>query len=212
MDSASAPPIAAPLTDVDTDRLRLRRFASDDLDGLAAVFAHREVWEYPYGRSFTRDETSAFIDAQRRHWEVFGFGLWLAELHETAEVIGYVGLSVPSFIPELLPTVEVGWRFSPDHWGQGYATEAARAALDQGFSTLGLSEICSLPQTANPPSYRVCERLGMRLEGVVECPATDRRGAVDARHYVLRSPHGHRLGRLRTARHAPDRADRSRSA
>src|SRR5262245_46913127 len=73
---SDAPPVAAPLGDVTTDRLVLRRFARDDVDGLARVFSHPEVWHYPYGRAFDRDETLAFVDAQLAHWDEHRFGLW----------------------------------------------------------------------------------------------------------------------------------------
>ena len=170
---------------VHTDRLLLRRFEASDLDGLAEVFAKPEVWEFPYGHAFSRHETQRFLDAQMQEWEASGFGCWIAVLRETQETIGYVGLSVPTFLPEILPAVEVGWRFDPAHWGRGLASEGARAALREGFTTLGLSEICSLPQSANPRSYEVCERIGMTYERSVQCPATDRRGEVEARMYVM---------------------------
>lgn len=181
------PDVSAPLGSAQTDRLQLRRFESSDLDALAEVFAKPEVWRFPYGRAFTRLETSSFLDAQMQEWEECGFGCWIAILSETSQVIGYVGLSVPRFLPEILPAVEVGWRFDPAHWGQGLATEGAGAALREGFNTLGLSEICSLPQSANPRSFGVCERLGMSLMRNVQCPATDRRGEVEARMYVMSS-------------------------
>lgn len=107
----------------------------------------------------------------------------------TEELIGYVGLSVPTFLPEILPAVEVGWRFAPAHWGQGLATEGARAALADGFTRLGLSEICSLPQSVNPRSFEVCERLGMTFRRLVDCPPTDRRGGVEARLYTMGREH-----------------------
>lgn len=179
------PAVAGPLGPVETDRLLLRRFAPSDLDPLSVVFAQPEVWQFPYGRGFTRDETARFLDAQIQEWDACGFGCWLATLRETGEVIGYVGLSVPTFLPEILPAVEVGWRFAPAHWGRGLASEGARAALREGFTTLGLAEICSLPQTTNPASYRVCERLGMAFQRTVPCPPTDHRGAVEARMYVM---------------------------
>jgi len=179
------PPIAAPLGSVETARMHLRPFEPTDLDGLAAVFAHAEVWQYPYGRAFTREETAAFLHAQLAEWHECGFGCWIAISKQSPEPIGYVGLSVPMFLPEILPAVEVGWRFSPSYWGQGLASEGARAALHEGFSTLGLTEICSLPQSLNPASYRVCERIGMQFERTVECPATTRRGPVQARLYTM---------------------------
>jgi RimJ/RimL family protein N-acetyltransferase len=180
-----APPVQAPLDDVETDRLILRRFLAEDLDALTVVFARAEVWQYPYGRGFTREETARFLDAQLAEWAEVDFGCWVAILKATNEVIGYVGLSVPMFLPEILPAVEVGWRFSPDHWGAGLATEGAVRALKEGFETLGLAEICSLPQSINPRSYQVCERLGMRFERSIDCPATEHRGPVEARLYNM---------------------------
>jgi RimJ/RimL family protein N-acetyltransferase len=179
------PEIAAPLGAVRSARMLLRPFEASDLDALAAVFSNPEVWQFPYGRAFTRDETARFLDAQLAEWDECGFGCWLAVLTSTQVPVGYVGLSVPMFLPEILPAVEVGWRFDPAVWGQGLASEGARAALEQGFTTLGLSEICSLPQSENPRSFAVCERIGMTFRRTVDCPATDRRGAVQARMYTM---------------------------
>lgn len=177
--------ITSPLGERETERMVLRRPRPDDVDDLAVVFAHPEVWRFPYGRAFTRDETATFLAGQVDEWTDRGFGVWLARLRSTAELVGYVGLSVPTFLPEILPAVEVGWRFAPDHWGQGYATEGAVAALDDGFDVLGLPSICSLPQAENAPSGRVCQRLGMTLERPITCPATERRGAVVAELYRI---------------------------
>lgn len=180
-----SPPIAAPLRAVKTARLDLRRFEGSDLDELAAVFAHPEVWRFPYGRGFSRAETEAFLAMQIAEWEEIGFGCWIARTRTDGRVIGYVGLSVPTFLPEILPAVEVGWRFDPSAWGQGFATEGARAALDEGFLTLGLERICSIPQADNPPSARVAERLGMSLVREVAIPPNDRRGQLTALLYEI---------------------------
>ncbi|MGD8863417.1 MAG: GNAT family N-acetyltransferase [Myxococcales bacterium] len=182
------PAIRAPLPDVTTARLDLRRFTRDDLDGLASVFARVEVWQFPYGRSFSREETAVFIDAQIHEWERSGFGLWVARELKSGKVIGYVGLAVPTFFPEILPAVEVGWRFHPAVWGQGLATEGASAALQAAFDVLGLEEVCSLPQSINPASVAVCERLGMIFVRDVMIPGNDRRGPVEAK--LFRTRHG----------------------
>lgn len=89
------------------------------------------------------------------------------------------------FLPEVLPAVEVGWRFDPAYWGEGYASEGARAALREGFVTMGLNEIISVPQADNPPSSRVCDRIGMKLDRQVSIPANARRGELDALLYRL---------------------------
>lgn len=174
------PPLAGPLPDTTTDRLDLQRFRPGDEAVLARVFAKPEVWRFPYGRGFSREETVEFVAAQVAHWDACGFGCWLAREREGGRAVGYVGLSVPLFLPEVLPAVEVGWRFDPDVWGRGYASEGATAALDEAFATLGLDEVCSVPQSDNPPSVRVAERLGLRAVRTLTLPATDRRGAVEA--------------------------------
>ncbi|MCP3986755.1 MAG: GNAT family N-acetyltransferase [bacterium] len=181
----SHPPIAAPLPNVDTERLELRRFEEGDLDELARVFSHREVWQFPYDRALSRDETAAFLETQIREWDTYGFGCWIAIEKARASVIGYLGISVPAFVPEILPAVEVGWRLEPAAWGKGYASEGAVAALTEAFSTLQLDEVCSLPQAINPASAAVCERIGMRLERTIKFPANDRRGELDGLLYKI---------------------------
>jgi RimJ/RimL family protein N-acetyltransferase len=181
----NAPPVAAPLGPVKTARLDLRAFTPGDLDELAEVFSHREVWQFPYGRAFTRQETQAFLDRQLEEWSECGFGCWAARTTADGRMIGYVGLSVPTFLSEILPAVEVGWRFAPAAWGRGYATEGATAALDEAFTTLGLEWVCSVPQSDNPPSARVAERLGMKLTREVSIPANERRGELRGLLYEI---------------------------
>ncbi|MGH2795701.1 MAG: GNAT family N-acetyltransferase [Actinomycetota bacterium] len=178
LNGEGSPPVAGPLPDVETKRLSLRRFRVSDLDELAAVFAEPRVWEFPYGRPFTRAETETFLDDQIRAWGELGFGSWAARLRSSGRLIGFVGLSVPTFLPEILPAVEVGWRLAPDAWGHGYATEGATAALDQAFTTLALEQVCSVPQSDNPASIHVADRLGMRRVRAVTIPANERRGQV----------------------------------
>lgn len=184
-DSSSYPIVASTLPDIETDRLILRRFKPSDAEALSVVFAKPEVWMYPYGRGFSRKETEMFLDAQISEWNEGGFGCWIAIEKSSERVVGFVGISVPHFLPEILPAVEVGWRFDPDVWGRGFAMEGATAALDQSFSTLGLESVCSAPQTVNPPSSKVCRRLGMRLERVVTAEATKTRGPVDVDLYWI---------------------------
>lgn len=174
----ACPPIRGPLGGTTTPRLVLRPFAATDVDLLVPIFAKPAVWEFPYGRGFSRQETQAFLDQQVSHWTAYGFGCWLASEAGSGRPLGYVGLSVPTFLPELLPAVEVGWRFDPDVWGRGYASEGAVAALHYGFETLGLAKICSVPQSENQASVRVAERIGMRLDRILEIPGNDRRGPV----------------------------------
>jgi RimJ/RimL family protein N-acetyltransferase len=175
----SAPPTTGRSGAVSTDRLDLAPIGAGHVDALAAVFAKEEVWRYPFGRGLARDETAGFVAAQAEHWETLGFGLWLVTVRAHGRPVGYAGLSVPTFLPEVLPAVEVGWRLDPAAWGMGYATEAATVALACAFGELGLDEVVSLPQVDNPRSVRVTERLGMRRRRTATVPATDRRGALE---------------------------------
>lgn len=185
MPASDAPPISGPLRDVVTVRLDLRRFQRDDLEELAGVFAHPDVWRFPFGRGFSPEETAQFLENQIDHWTEHRFGLWCARQLSDGRIIGFVGLSVPTFLPEILPAVEVGWRFAPDAWGHGYATEGGTAALDEAFTSLGLERIFSIPEADNPPSAEVAERLGMELIRDVTIPSNERRGELRGLLYEI---------------------------
>ncbi|WP_041244806.1 GNAT family N-acetyltransferase [Gloeobacter kilaueensis] len=149
-----------PILKLVTERLILRAWRESDLAPFADLNADPQVMEYLPGR-LDRQASDAMAGRIREQFAQRGFGLWAVEVPGRADFIGYVGLSVPRFSAPFTPCVEVGWRLAFDYWGQGYATEAARAALACGFERLGLSEIVSFTVPANRRSRRVMERLGM---------------------------------------------------
>jgi len=104
---------------------------------------------------------ATWVAQKRVHWDEHGFGQWAVELPDAASFIGVVGLETVSYEARFTPAVEVAWRLARPYWGQGYATEAARAALNYGFGELGLDEIVAVTVPANQRSRRVMERLGM---------------------------------------------------
>jgi len=163
---------------VETARLLLRPWRpAEDLDALAALNADPAVmrWVAP-NRPLTRAETAEQLDRFVRHWDEHGFGLWAVVPRDgDAGCIGFAGLAVPSFLPAVLPAVEVGWRLAPDRWGRGLATEAARASVDFGFETLGLRAIVSIIDERNARSLRLARRLGMRPGADRLHPVTRRR-------------------------------------
>jgi ribosomal-protein-alanine N-acetyltransferase len=167
------PAIAAPLAEVATLRLSLRRLEWDDLGELATVFADREVWEFEYGRGMTRWETEAFLDRQMKLWAECGFGGCAVRERTRPDLIGVVGLSVPLFSHEFLSAVTVGWRFAPRTWRRGYATEAATAVLDQAFTTMGLDRVGCVTNAQNRRSISVAERLGMSAITETSVPSDD---------------------------------------
>jgi RimJ/RimL family protein N-acetyltransferase len=151
---------------LETDRLLLRPWRpAEDLDALAALNADPAVmrWVAP-NRPLRREESADLLDRMARHWDEHGFGLWavVPRLEPDAGCVGFAGLAIPSFLPAVLPAVEVGWRLAAAAWGRGYATEAARASVAFGFERLGLRSIVSIVDARNARSLRVCEKLGMR--------------------------------------------------
>ncbi len=112
----------------------------------------------------SRRQSDELIDRIERGFDQHGFGLWALEVREGGELIGLTGLSVPEFEADFMPAVEVGWRLAASAWGQGYATEAAAAALGFGFERCGLAEVVSFTSAGNRRSRAVMERIGMRRD------------------------------------------------
>ncbi len=160
---------------IETERLVLRRWREEDVAALAAVNADPEVMRW-IGDGSVRDEaqTRARIEDMEREWECEGFGLFAVEIRADGRLAGFTGLSVPHFLPELLPAVEIGWRLGAEFWGRGYATEAAAAALRFGFLDRGLNQIVSISQPQNTASERIMAKLGMSLIRELPDPSAGR--------------------------------------
>jgi RimJ/RimL family protein N-acetyltransferase len=168
-------------TALHTDRLLLRRWRASDRAPFAALNADPEVMAH-YPAPLTESESNAMVDRIEECFERRGFGLWAVEVTATGAFAGYVGLWPALFEAHFTPAIEIGWRLARAHWGHGYTTEAARAAMDDGFERLGLDEIVSFTAAVNHRSRRVMLRLGMTHDT-----------ADDFDHPAL--PDGHRLRR-----------------
>lgn len=142
-----------------TDRLSLRRWRAADREPFARLNADPEVMRY-FPTPLDRERSDALADDLEEGIERDGFGLWAVDL-DGVGFVGFVGLR--RIQPEIPPApgVEVGWRLAREHWGQGLAPEAARAALAYGFDELELPEIVSFTAEINSPSRRVMEKIGM---------------------------------------------------
>jgi RimJ/RimL family protein N-acetyltransferase len=159
----------------------LRRWHSDDLDGFAAVNAQPEVMRYIHdGRTLDRAATAERLVKYQRHWDEHGFGLYAVEIKQTGELAGFTGLAVPTFLPEIMPAVEIGWRLGRAYWGQGLATEAAQVVVAHARTELGLRRLVSIHIVGNDASARVMVKLGMSLERETVQPDTGRRVRVYA--------------------------------
>ena len=148
---------------IQTARLVLRPLAPDDTEVLAALHAEESFWHYPYRRGWTHDETQRFIDRSLELHESGSFALSAVALREGGDLIGWAGLSIPFFLPEVLPAVEVGWRLGEQYRRRGFATEAGEAWVQHGFERHALAEIVSIYDPENTASGAVMRRLGFEV-------------------------------------------------
>jgi len=147
-----------------TDRLLLREFTMDDLEPLTAMHLDPEVTRFIGLRTpeQTRNTLGEWIAAYRS----LGFAKWAVVLRQTGELIGRCGMTVEEY--EGISEPELGWTFARAHWGHGYATEAAAAAMKHWFNSLHFRRIMSLIDPQNLASERVAVRIGMAFERQVQ--------------------------------------------
>ena len=147
-----------------TERILLRPWRDDDLEPFAALNADPDVMEW-FPSTLSRQESDDAVNRYRDHARQYGYAMQPVEVPGVSPFIGLVGLQHVRFQASFTPAVEVGWRLNREHWGQGYASEAARAWLRYGFEQLGLEEIVSFTAVGNVRSRAVMERVGMTRTG-----------------------------------------------
>lgn len=153
-------------TVLETPRLRLREYRESDAESFYQLNSDPAVMR------FTGDELIGSIEEARAilrehpiaDYATHGFGRWACLLRETEEVIGFAGLK---FLPET-GEIDLGYRLLAAHWGKGLATEACRAIVEYGFTTLGLEKITALVRPENEASVRVLAKCGFTFRGMVE--------------------------------------------
>lgn len=155
---------------IETERLLLRQWRADDREPFARMSADPEVMAHFPG-TLVRAEADRIVDVVEAEIATHGYGFWALESRTTGDFLGFTGIRAPRDALPFSPCIEVGWRLARDSWGKGYATEAARAALDFGFTRLGLPEIVSFTAVRNERSRRVMQRLGMIERGEFDHPA-----------------------------------------
>jgi ribosomal-protein-alanine N-acetyltransferase len=152
--------VTKPLQILETPRLILREFSPDDVDALGSVLSDRETMRF-YPAPLDRAGVEAWIARDLRRYTKDGHGLWAMVFKTSGELIGDCGLTVQPV--DGIDEIEIGYHVRRDHWGQGLATEAARACRDYGFARLPVDHIISLIRPENLPSRRVAEKNGMTI-------------------------------------------------
>lgn len=140
--------------------MTLRRPRMDDAGAFAALNADPEVTEWvSLTGPLARGESDLLLRKLIEHWDDHGFGWWMADLRETGELLGFVGLSHPS-LPDVAEEVEVGWRLARSHWGKGLATEGGIEAVRVAFEERGLERLVCIIDRDNARSLGVARKLG----------------------------------------------------
>jgi RimJ/RimL family protein N-acetyltransferase len=148
---------------IETERLILRQWRGADREPFARITADPRVMEF-FPAVLTREQSDALVGRCEAHYREHGFTFFAAELIETGEFVGFIGLARTPFEAHFTPCVEIGWRLAFERWNRGLATEGARAALRYGFEQLNLAEIVALTAPANVRSRRVMEKLCMKRD------------------------------------------------
>ncbi|MBJ6637174.1 GNAT family N-acetyltransferase [Streptomyces sp. DHE7-1] len=150
------------MTEILTPRLLLRGWQDDDLVPMAEINADPRVMRWiDDGSVRDLDLTAEDIERWEDEWDEEGFGLFAVELLGSGELIGFTGLSVPEFLPEVMPAVAISWRLGAQFWGQGYASEAAHATLEFALQDRGLDRVISISRVGDSASENVIRKLGM---------------------------------------------------
>lgn len=143
-----------------SERLGFRNWTDEDLDLMAAINADPEVMRY-FPSLQDREQTKAFIERMQQLYADKGFCYFAVELLHSREFIGFTGFAIPQFKAHFTPCIDMGWRLATSHQGNGYATEAATACLEYGFTKLGLTEVVAICPAVNKASENVMKKIGM---------------------------------------------------
>ena len=158
------------MQEIETMRLRLRRFTADDLGAVRRIYGDAEVMRYMWdGQARTEEQIRDALAFLMGCWEERGIGMWAVVHKAQGEVIGRCGFT---FLPSTTE-VEIGYILARSYWGAGYATEVARASVHYGFENLALPRIVAVTRPDNLASHRVLQKLGMTYEGIARHYGTE---------------------------------------
>ena len=163
--------VGAPQVTLETERLRLRRLTAGDAPFILRLLNEPSFIKH-IGDRGVRTEADAVGYVEKgpaASWEKNGFGLDLVELKGTGEPIGICGL----IRREILPEVDAGYAFLPEHWSKGYALESVQGVMAHARGALGLKRVLAIVNADNDSSIRLLEKLGFRYERMMKMPGED---------------------------------------
>ncbi|NND63451.1 MAG: GNAT family N-acetyltransferase [Flavobacteriaceae bacterium] len=154
---------------IKTERLGLRNWLPEDEAPFIEMCADAEVMKH-FPTVLSSEETLGLINRLKNHFIEFGYTYFAAEVIETAEFIGFIGIANQTWESEYTPCVDIGWRLKQGAWGKGYATEGAKACLDAAKNKFGVSKVLAFATDTNHASEQVMQKIGMSYVGTVQHP------------------------------------------
>ena len=145
---------------LETERINLRRWEDDDRIPFARMNGDPLIMEY-LPRAMTESDSNKLVDRFIKHFDKHNYGLYVLERKEDGAFMGFTGLQRVPFKAHFTPATEIAWRLDYEFWGQGYASEAAKAVLAHGFEDCGLAEVVAFSVFDNKRSIGVMEKIGM---------------------------------------------------
>lgn len=149
--------------------LGFRPWRDEDLDMMSTMNANGNVMRF-FERPLSRDESLVFLRKMQRMQDEKGYCYYATELLESSQLIGMIGLGYKDFEAEFTPCVDIGWRLDEPFWGKGYAPEGAARCLQYAFETLSIPEVLCIAPSANQPSIRVMEKIGLQKKAHFKHP------------------------------------------
>ncbi len=139
-----------------------------------------------FATTYTRQRALTEAEHLRRMLDKLGYGWWVVEVPGVTPFAGIIALQAVPFEAHFTPAYEIGWRFAPEYWHRGYATEGARCALNHAFNTLGWKEVVAMTAAVNIPSQRVMQRLDMSHDATDDFDHPNLKGHRLERHLLYR--------------------------
>lgn len=182
------PLVFAPMPEVRTERLVLRAWRDSDLAPNAQMNANPNVMEY-FPKILTPEESLELVQKLQKLYFEHGTCFWVVEIPGVTPFAGILGSLTPGPDVSYSSATEIGWRLDQPYWGRGYATEGARAAMEDAFTRLGAPEVVAVTATTNLKSMKVMEKIGMKrdLAADFDHPRIPE-GHPLRRHVLFRSP------------------------
>ncbi len=157
---------------IKTERLGLRNWKENDLKPFAEMCADEQVMEF-FPATWSLQETAKFIESMQAHFDKLNYCYFAVDRLDTNEFIGFIGLKYQTYKSHFTPSIDIGWRLKPAAWGNGFATEGAKACLEFAFAELHLEEVYSITPKLNKKSQRVMQKIGMKYHSDFNHPKID---------------------------------------